>query len=152
MLPFLLLVPLKKSLPRLRIFLTALRTTTHPTLPLGACGYCWSAKHVITLASESIHQIPENETKQQPQQPLLTAAFVAYPASRMWKCRAISRTCLHTPSPIILSVVVLRPCDWVWRSAIQCPAMTSAAELDPVFTGPTPSDALLRNSLSIAID
>ncbi|KAL8998761.1 MAG: hypothetical protein Q9169_002211 [Polycauliona sp. 2 TL-2023] len=80
-LPLFILVPLKKSLPRLRTFLTALRTKTHPTLPFGACGYCWGAKHVVLLASESLALGQDAEKMKNTQQSLLLdAAFIAHPA------------------------------------------------------------------------
>ncbi|KAL8888254.1 MAG: hypothetical protein Q9215_004270, partial [Flavoplaca cf. flavocitrina] len=79
MAPLFILVPLRKSLPRLRSFLTSLRTSTHPDLPVGAAGYCWGANHIITLSYEFLsNPAPSNSSSQRA---LLDAAFVAHPAS-----------------------------------------------------------------------
>ncbi|KAL9028125.1 MAG: hypothetical protein Q9180_007218, partial [Flavoplaca navasiana] len=79
--PLFILVPLSKSLPRLRSFLTSLRTSTPPDLPMGAAGYCWGAKHIIALSSEFLSN--SAPSKSSSQRPLLDAAFVAHPASNV---------------------------------------------------------------------
>lgn len=63
------------SMPQVTSFFTALHSNddaTDNTLPIGAAGYCWGAKHVVNLA--------HGQTTENGKRPLIDAAYVAHPS------------------------------------------------------------------------
>lgn len=58
-------------MPKVTSFFEAVRTTESSALPIGAAGFCWGGKHVITLASGTMSTTGK---------PLVDAVFTAHPS------------------------------------------------------------------------
>jgi dienelactone hydrolase len=72
--PTMLLNTPGRTYPGVRDWFKALRLAEGATMPIGATGYCWGGKHVVTMASFKDKGGPNND------KPLFDAGFTAHPS------------------------------------------------------------------------